>query len=75
MSIVVSIVSFNTKKLLGNCLQSIFRQKFQDDVVIWVVDNASSDGSIEKARQKFSEVLEVFTIKLEDIRISFSKII
>jgi len=42
----VIIVSFNTKELLQKCLDSV-RQQMQDDWEVWVVDNASSDGSSE----------------------------
>lgn len=56
MSIVISIVEFNTKKLLEDCLQSILGQKFKENVKIWVVDNASSDGSVEMIKKNFPEV-------------------
>lgn len=56
MLVAVSIVNFNTKKLLENCLQSIFSQKFKDNVVVWVVDNASEDGSVEMIKRNFPEV-------------------
>lgn len=56
MSIVISIVEFNTKKLLEDCLQSILGQKFKENVKIWVVDNASSDGSVEMIKENFPEV-------------------
>lgn len=56
MSVVISIVSFNTKKLLEDCLLSILNQKFKEDVRVWVVDNASGDGSVEMIKKNFPEV-------------------
>jgi GT2 family glycosyltransferase len=48
MSSVVSviIVNLNRRELLGRCLESLRKQTFSDFQVI-VVDNASSDGSLE----------------------------
>lgn len=55
MSIVVSVVSFNTKKLLKNCLQSVTQQKFKGLKIV-VVDNASKDGSAEMVKKDFPEI-------------------
>src|SRR3989338_823868 len=56
MDLSVIIVNWNTKKLLGNCLKSIF--KFTEDVnfEVIVVDNGSEDGSQKLVRQKFPQV-------------------
>jgi len=51
----VVIVSYNTRELLRNCLQSL-RESVGLDLEIIVVDNASSDGSAEMARAEFPEV-------------------
>jgi len=53
----VIIVSYNTKKLLGECLESVFQSqgpKFQIEVT--VVDNGSTDGSMEMVRRKYKAV-------------------
>ncbi len=44
----IIIINYNTKDYLSDCLQSI--KKFSgniNDYRVWVVDNASSDGSVE----------------------------
>lgn len=49
MNLSVIIVSFNTKKLLGRCLASIKEaSRTIKDLEIIVVDNGSTDGSIEE---------------------------
>jgi GT2 family glycosyltransferase len=53
VDISIIIVNWNTKKLLLDCLSSIFRTVKKISFEVWVVDNASSDGSVEAARSKF----------------------
>ncbi len=53
-SVSVIIVSYNTKELLSACLDSI--GKFSGENInteVWVVDNASTDGSAETVRKKY----------------------
>ncbi len=53
----IVIVSFNVKKLLLDCLESIYKNK--KDTNNWqiiVVDNASTDGSVEAVEKKFPKV-------------------
>ena len=50
----IIVVSYNTRELLRNCLQSIYNQpnpRYQFEVL--VVDNASSDGSAEMVKTDF----------------------
>ncbi len=56
MDLSVIIVNWNTKKLLENCLKSIF--KFTEDVnfEIIVVDNGSEDDSPNLVKEKFPQV-------------------
>ncbi len=54
--ILVSIVSFNTKNLLRDCLKSVLNQKFKGKVEVWVVDNHSEDGSAEMVKEEFAKV-------------------
>ena len=56
MDISVIIVNWNTKKLLEDCLKSIF--KFTKDVSFEaiVVDNGSEDGSQDTVKKKFPQV-------------------
>ncbi len=54
----IIIVSWNVKDLLADCLRSIRADLTQNDLAgeMWVVDNASSDGSAAMVRQEFPEV-------------------
>ena len=49
------IVSYNTCELLRRCLQSLIATT-QRPLRIWVVDNASTDGSPDMVRREFPQV-------------------
>jgi N-acetylglucosaminyl-diphospho-decaprenol L-rhamnosyltransferase len=49
----VVIVSWNTRDLLARCLESIDRSPPGCGYEVWVVDNASSDGSAQMVRERF----------------------
>ena len=51
----VIVVSYNVRRYLEKCLESIFRQTYPR-FEVWVVDNASSDGSLSLIRDRFPEV-------------------
>ena len=53
-SLAVVIVSWNTRELLRNCLQSVLAEEVVAQVV--VVDNASHDGSAAMIQHEFPEV-------------------
>ena len=53
MDLSVIIVNWNTKKLLENCLQSIFKFTRGINFEVIVIDNGSKDGSVEMVKQKF----------------------
>lgn len=55
--VTVSIISFNTNRLLERCLLSIFRQTKGIRFQVIVVDNGSLDGSPEMVRKKFSQAI------------------
>jgi len=52
----VIIVSYNVKYFLRQCLQSVMRALEGIDGEVWVVDNASIDGSVEMVREEFPSV-------------------
>lgn len=52
----IVIVSWNTRDLLRACLRSIQDTVESHEVEILVVDNASTDGSVEMVRKEFATV-------------------
>jgi GT2 family glycosyltransferase len=52
-AVAVAIVSFNTRSLLETCLESV---RAADPATTVVVDNGSTDGSVELVRARFPEV-------------------
>jgi hypothetical protein len=52
----VVIVNWNTRELLSNCLCSLRKQAAGIALEIFVVDNGSTDGSVEMVRAGFPEV-------------------
>ncbi len=54
----VIIVSWNIRDLLARCLDSLFRDldSSKVDARVLVIDNASTDGSVEMLRSKFQRV-------------------
>jgi len=56
MDISVVIVNWNTRKLLLNCIDSIYKTVKNISMEIWVVDNASTDDSVASARRLYPDV-------------------
>ncbi|MDW8098143.1 MAG: glycosyltransferase family 2 protein [Anaerolineae bacterium] len=55
----IIVVSFNVRDWLARCLASVLEELERTPEVagqVWVVDNASSDGSAEMVRQRFPQV-------------------
>ena len=52
----IIIISFNTKMILKECLESVIRESVNLRVEIFVVDNHSADGSAEMVEQEFPDV-------------------
>jgi N-acetylglucosaminyl-diphospho-decaprenol L-rhamnosyltransferase len=50
---VVAVVSWNTRELLARCLESFAIEVEAGRADVWVVDNASSDGSADLVREHF----------------------
>jgi len=53
--ILVIIVNWNTKGLLGQCLESLRSCKDATGISVVVVDNDSGDGSVEMVREKYPQ--------------------
>jgi len=56
MDLSIVIVNWNTKKLLLDCLASVFETIKNISMEVWLVDNASSDGSVEAVRKIYPSV-------------------
>ncbi len=54
--VTVAIVSWNTRALLARCLESLAPEVERGRAEVWVVDNASSDGSAELVAERFEWV-------------------
>lgn len=52
-AVTVAIVSWNTRDLLDRCLRSLLPEVEAGRAEVWVVDNASSDGSPDLVRERF----------------------
>lgn len=61
----IVILNYNVKNLLLNCLESVFQSKGKlDRWQVIVVDNASSDGSVEAVKEKYGSPSASFRVDL-----------
>lgn len=67
--ITISIVNYNAGDYLLDCLRSLNNVKNEIDFDVYIVDNNSTDGSIEKAKEKFPE----FNYILNNKNLGFGK--
>ena len=65
----IVIVSWNTRELLRECLYSIYQYTKGIRFEVFVVDNASSDGSEDMVKQSFPEVVIISNLE----NVGFSK--
>ncbi len=56
MDLSIIIVNWNTREMLRDCLQSVFDHLGTLEAEVWVVDNASLDGSAEMVATVFPQV-------------------
>lgn len=56
IDLTISIVNTNNKVLLEECLSSVFENTSTISVEVYVIDNASNDGSAEMVRTGFPQV-------------------
>lgn len=56
MDVSIIIVNWNTKKLLIDCLASVYETVKNISFEIWLVDNSSSDSSVEAVKRNYPDV-------------------
>jgi len=56
MDVSVIVVNWNTRDLLAQCLRSVYDTMGDLDFEVIVVDNGSTDGSVEMVRRDFAQV-------------------
>lgn len=54
-SLAVVILNYNRADLLADCLKSIYSAPTRCALTVWVVDNASTDGSAEMVQTRFPQ--------------------
>src|SRR5688572_16973905 len=59
----VIIPSYNTRELLSRCLSSIYSAPSDRTFEVFVIDDASSDGSPEMVRERFPQVQLIVNIQ------------
>ncbi len=67
----IIIVSWNTKALLKDCLSSVFKQK-GINFEVWIVDNGSTDGSVEFIKERQKKEKRIFLIE-NNANLGFAK--
>jgi GT2 family glycosyltransferase len=55
-SLGIIIISFNVRKLLKECLESVIRETRDTRYEIWVIDNHSRDDSVQMLKESFPQV-------------------
>ena len=56
MKLSIVIVNYNVREYVEQCLQTVYAAGKDIDMEIFVVDNASTDGSVAYLRERFPEV-------------------
>jgi GT2 family glycosyltransferase len=50
------VISYNTRQMTLDCLRTLKNETANIDAEIWLVDNASNDGSVSAVRSEFPDV-------------------
>ena len=66
MKLAVVLVNYNGKKYNEACIESVRAGKTDAQVRIFVVDNASQDGSVQILRERYGEEESVEVKELSD---------
>ena len=53
----ILVVNWNTRKILCNCLRSVYEQTREINFEVIVIDNASADGSAERIKKEFPQAI------------------
>ena len=61
----IIIVNLNTRDLLSECLKSVYATRHNLQTEVLLIDNGSSDGSVEMVRRDFPDVLVTVNAKNE----------
>jgi GT2 family glycosyltransferase len=69
----IIVVSYNTKDLTQKCIESIVKNTHKISYEIIVVDNASTDGSIEKIRNSKFEIRNPIVIIENKTNLGYAK--
>jgi hypothetical protein len=69
MDLSIIIINWNTKQLLRECVESVYKTTKNINFEIIVVDNASSDGSVEMVKKEFDKVILIEN----DVNMGFAK--
>jgi GT2 family glycosyltransferase len=69
MDLSIIIVNWNVKDLLRKCLQSIYKQTQGIEFEVFVIDNASKDGSAQMVLKEFPQV----TLIASNVNLGFAK--
>jgi GT2 family glycosyltransferase len=64
----ISIINTNNREIVLNCLRSLFTHTMRATLEIFVVDNASTDGSVEAIQAEFPQVKLI----CNEVRLGFS---
>ncbi|MGV1098493.1 glycosyltransferase family 2 protein [Thiovibrio sp. JS02] len=59
MDLSIVIVNWNTRDLLLDCLASVYATVKDLDFEVFLVDNASADGSVEAVQKEYPEVIVI----------------